>query len=658
MKFLYSIFYLLLIHIGGLLMLSLLRLVFFLSLMNQSLPESQGQFLLQSTAFLRGVWFDNVVLCYVLILPLFVLCVASFFRHFFRGIWRGVAVYIVSFYILVFAVTTSNIPYFSYFFKIINSSIFNWVDEGGAALQMIVGESSYYPYIFLFFCSSAAFIIYVYQITHRMESILAHVAQENLNLKGYALVSLGSVCCLSLCLLGIRGRLGYNPIKVSAAYYCKDPFLNQLGVNPAFNLLTSTIDEHRKENKGLHLLPDALALQTASSLLGRGKESLSPIARIVPADLKKLKVRPNVVLIFMESLSANLMQRFGQEKRLTPFLDSLYTHSYSFSNLYSAGIHTNHGLYATLYSFPAIMKRNAMKGSVIPSYSGLPTVLKDNGYCNLFFMTHESQYDNMNAFFRTNGYDEIYSQENYPKSKVVNSFGVQDDFLYEYALQKLNEKARTGQPFFATLLSVSNHPPYVIPSSFHPKTRDKETQIVEYADDALRRLFAEASRQSWYQQTLFVLVGDHGKMVGDADSEMPQSYNHVPLIFSASWLPKGENAGFGGQIDIAPTLLSMLGIGYVQNNFGVDLQKEKRPCIFYTADNMIGVRDSAYTYMYSPDSEQEYFYENRDGRLKSVPINAHLQRLKTYGFSMLQAAEALVKQGNTRDRKNIKGELK
>lgn len=82
-------------------------------------------------------------------------------------------------------------------------------------------------------------------------------------------------------------------------------------------------------------------------------------------------------------------------------------------------------------------------------------------------MTHEGQYDNMNAFFRTNGYDEVFSQEDYPVDKVVNSFGVQDDFLYDYAIPVLNQRAATEQPFFATLLSISNHPPYVI-SSFLP----------------------------------------------------------------------------------------------------------------------------------------------------------------------------------------------
>lgn len=174
--------------------------------------------------------------------------------------------------------------------------------------------------------------------------------------------------------------------------------MNQLGISPVFNLLSSTLDDSRKENRYLHLMPENEALENTRHYLNRpGIEGISPIARQINAS-DSLR-RPNIVLIFMESMSAHLMKRFGQQKELTPFLDSLYRQSLAFSNFYSSGIHTNHGMYATLYSFPSILKRNAMKGSVIPTYSGLPTILKEQGYRTMFFMTHESQYDNMNAFF-------------------------------------------------------------------------------------------------------------------------------------------------------------------------------------------------------------------------------------------------------------------
>ena len=349
----------------------------------------------------------------------------------------------------------------------------------------------------------------------------------------------------------------------------------------------------------------------------------------------------------MESMSAKFMKHFGQSETLTPFLDSLYTRSISFRNFYSAGIHTNHGLYATLYSFPAMMKRNLMKGSVIPRYSGLPTVLKENGYYNLFFMTHEGQYDNMNAFFRTNGYDEVFSQENYPADKVVNSFGVQDDFLYDYAIPVLNQRAATGQPFFATLLSISNHPPYVIPPFFHPKTSEPEMQIVEYADWALRQFFEEARKQPWFDNTIFVLEGDHGKLVGDAECELPESYNHIPLMIYSSRIQPEEKTAFGGQVDIQPTILGLLNIDYLQNNFGVDLLKEERPCMFYTADNMIVGRNDTLLYLYNYETQQEFTYHIDNGKLKAVPMDDRFLPLKEYSFSMLQSAEFLVKHGKT-----------
>jgi len=88
---------------------------------------------------------------------------------------------------------------------------------------------------------------------------------------------------------------------------------------------------------------------------------------------------------------------------------------------------------------------------------------------------------------------------------------------------------------------------------------------------------------------------------------MPQSYNHIPLMFYApALLTAEEKENFGGQIDVAPTLLGMLRINYIQNNLGIDLLKEERPCMFFTADNLIGARDSVNMFIYSPDSQQEF----------------------------------------------------
>ena len=637
--------YLLSIHMAALFIFFIFRFTLFCSIDYQFPAEIKGDVLLQSGAFLRGLWFDNVIACYILLLPLVVLWIAALCNYTAKWLFRFTTVYFSCFYSVSFVIAAANIPYFEYFFKTINSSIYNWFGYGGTTAGLMFGESSYYFPIFLGLLSIVAFVWGASSLASYFYR-RAEKAASQISLLSRVAVLVAGAICIGLCLFGIRGRMGYNPIKVSQAYYCEDPFLNQLGVNPVFNLLTSTLDDNRKENRTLHLMSEEDALSKVQKYLHRqGIDRLSPIARKV--EREGTPNRRNVVLVFMESMSANLMGTFGSDKKLTPYLDSLYQQSLSFSHFYSSGIHTNHGIYSTLYSFPAIMKRNAMKGSVIPVYSGLPTVLKENGYYNLFFMTHEGQYDNMNAFFRTNGYDEVFSQEDYPADKVVNSFGVQDDFLYDYAIPVLNQRAATGQPFFATLLSISNHPPYVIPPFFHPKTSEPEMQIVEYADWALRQFFEEARKQPWFDNTIFVLEGDHGKLVGDAECELPESYNHIPLMIYSSRIHPEEKNTFGGQVDIQPTILGLLNIDYLQNNFGVDLLKEERPCMFYTADNMIVGRNDTLLYLYNYETQQEFTYHIDNGKLKAVPMDDRFLPLKEYSFSMLQSAEFLVKHGKT-----------
>lgn len=643
-----SLLYLLTIHIGALLFFFIFRFILFVSTDHQFPENIQNDVALQAIAFIKGVWFDNVIACYILLLPLVILWIAGICNYTAKWLYKATAVYFIVFYSLSFIISAANIPYFGYFFKTINSSIYNWFGYGATTAGMVFGETSFYFPIFLGVVSILAFgwgimtlSSYFYRLSIKVPNSISRIHRIAVFVTGAA--------CIGLCLFGIRGRMGYNPIKVSQAYYCEDPFLNQLGVNPVFNLLTSTLDDNRKENRYLHLMPEQEAILEVQKLLDRkGIAEISPIAREIKQSANAIP--KNVVLIFMESMSANLMGSFGSAKNLTPFLDSLYQQSLSFSHFYSSGIHTNHGMYSTLYSFPAIMKRNAMKGSVIPIYSGLPTILKDNGYQNLFFMTHESQYDIMNAFFRTNGFDEIYAQENYPAEKVVNSFGVQDDFLYQYALPVLNKKAASGHPFFTVLLSISNHPPYVIPDYFKPHSEKPEDQIIEYADWSIKQFMTEAGKQPWFDNTIFVLLGDHGKLVGSPESEIPQSYNHIPLMIYGKGIQPEIKDQFGGQIDVAPTLLGLLNISYIQNNFGIDLLKEQRPCMFYTADNLIAARDTTHLYIYSPDNQQEFRYEQAENELHFAESSQAFEQLKRYCFSMLQSTEYLVKEHKTIDK--------
>lgn len=441
-----------------------------------------------------------------------------------------------------------------------------------------------------------------------------------------------------LCIFGIRGRIGYNPIKISEAYYCNNPFLNQLGISPTFNLLTSCLDDMRPENKEVHLMPYEEAISIARKGFGlEMAEGINPShvlrRHIKPENIKSS--RPNLVIILMESMSASLLHSLGQKEHITPVLDSLYRTSWAFTHFYSAGIHTNHGITASLYSFPALMKRNLMKGTVTPKREGLPTILKKHGYQNMFFMTHESQYDNMNAFLRTNGYDYVYAQEDYPVNERVNAFGVSDHFLFNYGLKAIEEINRKRKPWMATLLTISNHPPYIIPDWFKPHTKNKEYQIVEYADWCLGDFLHKAKQQSWYENTIFVILADHGKIVGEIESELPESYNHIPLIIFGPNIEAKIDEQLAIQVDIVPTVLGLMDMEYDFDGFGINLSKDYRKYAFYTADDQIVGRNLHSRYVFTPATKQEFF----EGDDKNSSDS-----LKQYAFSMIQTAEYIMRQ--------------
>lgn len=667
-RFLLSAAWVLSLHILTLLFLSLFRLVEYMALGSMVSDTSASVV----PAFIRGVWFDNVIACYISVVPLTLTLLPASVLITCRWMRKATVWWYGLLGSIAFMASAANIPYFAYFFKNINSSIFEWFGYAGTTAGMVTGEKSYFLYIAIFFICMALYIYIMVRLRRWFDRHIALSGENNSGLNAFidtfnqakhaqqswlrvatthAMYFFLSTITIALCVFGIRGRTGYNPIKISQAYYCDDAFLNQLGINPAFNLLTSALDDMRKENRDLHLMPYPTAISLARESLGiTGKcDSMHVLRRYIDnstntiANNTATAHKKNVVVILMESMSANLLQTFGQQQRLTPTLDSLYNHSMAFTHCYSAGIHTNHGMTASLYSFPAMMFRNLMKGTVTPRRDGIPTVLKQNGYHNMFFMTHEAQYDNMKAFFATNGYDDIYAQEDYPKEEVVNSFGVSDHFLFDYALNKINSQAATNKPFFATLLTISNHPPYIIPEWFKPKTKEPETQIVEYADWAIGNFLNKARKQSWYNNTIFVILADHGKLVGKVSGELPESYNHIPLIIFGPGVQNKRVDKLANQVDIMPTLMSILGISYQYDGFGIDQTKDERPLVFYSADNQIVARTANRCYIYEPKTNRAFCYNIKGNQLQQAKFTAEFEPLKQYVFAMIQTAQFMLK---------------
>lgn len=276
----YSLAYILTTHAIALIVFFLFRLMLFASIDYEF--ASDVTFGTKAIAFIKGVWFDNVTACYITILPLAIMWIAQFFKHSPRWAYKFTAIFTSILYTIAFTISAANVPYFQYFFTNINSSIFNWFGYAGTTGGMIFGESAY---ILPILCGILS-IIFIWIANIKLARYFASLAklQPSLqyNIASISIYSIAGLTLVGLCAFGIRGRTGYNPIKVSQAYYCQDAFLNQLGISPTFNLLTSYLDDLRNENKPIAFIDNDIAIDNVKQYLNRqGIDGISPIARHV-----------------------------------------------------------------------------------------------------------------------------------------------------------------------------------------------------------------------------------------------------------------------------------------------------------------------------------------------------------------------------------------
>lgn len=628
------------IHLLALLLSSLFRVAFWCGLSGQLPAEAQGRLALALPAFVRGLWFDNVMVSYISILPLLVgglFCVAGRLPKWFIRVLAG---WYSVLYLLLFVCLSANIPFYGQFGKVLNVVVWNWMADVATTAGLIFTEASFWGYIALFAVVCAFFVFCVLKCCARLCRVVRGLPSA-LSGGERVRVLLCVLVAVFACFTGIRGGLGRYPIRVSDAYYCTYPLLNAMGVNPAFNLLKTTTDELKNKDKKLNLMPVGEALAASRSYLGRtGIEGVSPIANRVVRQGKP--TRQNVVLVLMESLSAKYMARFGGVAGLTPCLDSLFQNSIAFTNFYSSGTHTHQAVYTAATSFPSVLGRNLMKNGVLSRYNGLASVLKGKGYSTSFFINGKSEYDNMNAFMRTNDYDQIVEESDYPASKVMNSFGVADETLFQYTIAELNKKAASGRPFLATVLTVSNHQPIVLPASFKGHAAKLEDRAVEYADHCVGRFLASALRQEWSRNTIFVFMGDHGHLLGPSECEIPEAYHHIPLIIYTPGITPREVPAYGIQADVAPTVLGLLNEAYTQTDMGIDLFRQQRPAVITSADDAIAARDSSHIFVYNPSLKKESCYQVSGGVTRPCALTPRHQQLRHYCFSLYQTAEHLV----------------
>jgi phosphoglycerol transferase MdoB-like AlkP superfamily enzyme len=392
----------------------------------------------------------------------------------------------------------------------------------------------------------------------------------------------------------------------------KNVFVNELQSNGLYKFFLAFENNKLDYFKFYKTLPN----EEAFAILKQQIPTISGESTIRTIESDSAENHKNVVLITVESYSAEFMKAYGSEQNITPFLDSLAQKSLQFTNLYAAGNRTVRGLEAVTLSLPPTPGESVVKREDNKNKFSTGAIFKQKGYNVKFMYGGDAFFDNMQDFYSGNGY-QIIDKSSFAPSEISfsNVWGVCDEDMYYKAIKVMNVEAKQNQPFFNHIMTVSNHRPFTYPNNKIDIPGDIKSRDggVKYTDFALRKFFAMASKQPWFKNTVFVIVADHCASSA-GKTELPMDKYRIPaFIYSPNGKPEKFNK-LMSQIDIMPTLFGLLHFDYQSKFFGQDVFKpDYKPRAFIATYQDLGlIKDNVLTIL-SPKQQVKQF------QLKLVP---------------------------------------
>lgn len=398
---------------------------------------------------------------------------------------------------------------------------------------------------------------------------------------------------------GIRGGLQPIPVHLSDAYYSKSPFLNLVAVNSQWNLMNSVVKNFKYKNKNPYIFFDnKLAQQAVQELYRTEKDTTILVLN---------NSRPNIVLILLESWSADVIKSLGGYDSITPEFDKLAGEGILFTQTYGTGGLSDEGISAVLSGQPSlpsvIVVNQPDKYRKMPSISG---DLKKAGYYNYFIFGGQLNYGNIKSYIYSNQFDEIYEEKDLPRSLPRGRLGVHDGYLLQYFL---NDLKRLPQPFFAMIFTLSSHMPYDQPSNtkfFWGGDAQQYINAVNYTDSCLGAFFQQVRKQPFYKNTLFILVSDHSHHSPRGWHPYAKEYRRVAFLWYGNVIKESfrgyRNEKYCTQTDLAVTLLTQLNIDHSEYKWSKNLFNPYSKSFAYYAynDGFGWVSDSNYfAYLHS-----------------------------------------------------------
>ncbi|KAA8475183.1 phosphoglycerol transferase MdoB-like AlkP superfamily enzyme [Arcticibacter tournemirensis] len=373
----------------------------------------------------------------------------------------------------------------------------------------------------------------------------------------FAIRLLLSVLMLGFNFLAIRGGWQLSPMNESMAYFSLKPLLNYAAVNTEWSLVHDILNNKYNNSNPFKYYSPSEAKSIVKGLYLKPNTATTDV----------LTTRtPNVVLIIMESFTGNVVESLDGEKGVAPQTEKLISEGLFFNHIYASGGRTDKGVVAVLSAFPAQGRRSIMKeNSKQVKIPALSQSFAGKGYSTSFFYGGESRFFNMRSYLLSHNYQKIVDKSDFDPKDMNSKWGAYDGAVYTRMLSDL----KTAQaPFFSTMLTLTNHEPFELPSTPRFKGEEIENKFrstAYYADSCVGAFIREAKKQSWYKNTLFIIVADHGHYLPRTNLEIfdPQRYR-IPLLFFGEVI-KPEFRGVkiekaGSQNDLAATLLNQVAI--------------------------------------------------------------------------------------------------
>lgn len=408
--------------------------------------------------------------------------------------------------------------------------------------------------------------------------------------------------------------------------FSANAFVNELSGNGLYELFAAYLNNELDYEQFYSKIDNAEAFKRIRELV---KTPESEFVSSDPQSIERKITNPgperklNVVLISVESFSADFMGMFGNTENITPYLDSLAQHSLVFTNLYATGTRTVRGLEALSLCVPPTPGQSIVRRPNNENLFTLGKVFNEKGYESKYIYGGYGYFDNMNGYFSTNNYTVVDRSALKPEEiDYENIWGVADENLFTLALREIDQTIAKEKHVFAQVMTVSNHRPYTYPDGrIDIPSHTGREGAVKYTDYSINKFLKEARKKPWFDSTVFVIVADHCASSA-GKTELPVNKYHIPMmIYSPANIAPAKMERLMSQIDMGPTLLGLLNFSYTSKFYGYDIYKLEpgRERIFISTYQNLGFIHNGKMVQLDPQQKVNTYTPNfTDGSLVKI----------------------------------------